>query len=125
MINEIFGWLWILIGFVSGMLIGMRFHDEKWLGGYGSHQRRLVRLGHIAFLGLGIINILFVVSLPRINLGQFLFNSVSNAFIIGAITMPLCCFLLAWQKKYLFLFAIPVLSLIYAVLMTIGGLYRP
>ena len=58
-INEVFGWLWIMLGFLSGMVIGLLFHDEQWLGGYASCPRRLIRLGHISFVGLGILNILF------------------------------------------------------------------
>ena len=43
-INLIAAWLGILLGFVSGMGLGMFFHNEKWLGGYASHKRRLYRL---------------------------------------------------------------------------------
>ena len=65
MINEAFGWAWIAIGFVGGFLLGTRFHDDGFLGGYGSWARRLLRLGHIACVALGALNILFAVSAPR------------------------------------------------------------
>ena len=52
-LNLFLGWLWILLGFVSGMALGMFFHRENWLGGYGSFKRRMYRLGHISFFGLG------------------------------------------------------------------------
>jgi len=57
--NLILAWLWILLGFVSGMMLGMFFHGENWLGGYGSFKRRMYRLGHISFFGLGAVNLLF------------------------------------------------------------------
>ncbi len=57
--NLVMAWLWILLGFVSGMALGMFFHGEKWLGGYGSFKRRMYRLGHISFFGLGAVNLLF------------------------------------------------------------------
>src|SRR5688500_9360107 len=68
MINEAFGWFWILVGFISGMVMGLRFAHEDWLGGYQSHARRMLRLGHISFVGLGVLNILFAHTLERIQL---------------------------------------------------------
>lgn len=124
LINEVFGWSWILLGFLSGMVIGLKFHHEEWLGGYGSHQRRLIRLGHISFLGLGILNILFAYSLVRVNLAPSLVSVASIAFIVGGITMPIACGLLAWQKRFHFVFFIPVSSLILAAVLTVWGLLR-
>ena len=36
------------------------------MGGYASLRRRMTRLGHISFFGLGIINVLFALSLIAI-----------------------------------------------------------
>lgn len=124
LINEVFGWSWILCGFLTGMVIGLKFHHEEWLGGYGSHQRRLIRLGHISFLGLGILNILFAYSLVRINLAPSLLSVASITFIVGGITMPISCGLLAWNKRFHFVFYIPVSSLILAAVLTVWGLLR-
>ena len=30
--NLILAWLWILLGFAAGMVLGMFFHGENWLG---------------------------------------------------------------------------------------------
>ncbi|HXR49058.1 MAG TPA: hypothetical protein VN784_16610, partial [Candidatus Limnocylindrales bacterium] len=57
--NLFLAWLWILLGFVTGMALGLFFHHENWLGGYGSFKRRMYRLGHISFFGLGAVNLLF------------------------------------------------------------------
>ena len=43
--NLLLAWLWICLGFLSGMLLGLFFHRENWLGGYGSLKRRMYRLG--------------------------------------------------------------------------------
>lgn len=40
-VNLLLAWLWILPGFVSGMLPRMFFHRENWLGGYASIKRRM------------------------------------------------------------------------------------
>ena len=41
------GWLGMLLGVVSGAVIGLFFHREDWMGGYQSCRRRLSRLRHI------------------------------------------------------------------------------
>src|SRR5262249_59491418 len=65
-LNAAFGWLWITLGMASGAVIGLRFHRSDWLGGYESWPRRLVRLGHISFFGLGILNLLFALTAPPV-----------------------------------------------------------
>lgn len=124
LINEVFGWFWITFGFVSGTLMGMKFQDENWMGGYGSYPRRLTRLGHISFLGLGILNILFAHSLERMVLTQSLHLLASYSFIVGGISMPICCYLMARQKKFQPLFAIPVISLNIGSILTFIGLIQ-
>jgi len=64
-INLILAWLWILLSFVSGMALGLFFHDEKGLSGYASFKRRMYRLGHISFFGLGAVNVLFYFTLKN------------------------------------------------------------
>ncbi len=125
MLNEAFGWLWVVMGFASGTLLGMKFQGEQWLGGYGSHPRRLIRLGHISFFGLGILNILFAHSLERIHLSPILFMLASRSLILGALTMPVCCGLMAWKREFQPLFIVPVLSLLIGGVLTFLGLVIP
>jgi hypothetical protein len=40
-------WLGVVAGMVSGAVMGLFFHSDQWLGGYGSWPRRILRLGHI------------------------------------------------------------------------------
>lgn len=110
--NLMLAWLWILFGFVSGMILGMFFHDEKWLGGYGSYKRRMLRLGHISFFGLGLVNLLFCLTVRDFSLTGPNIHIASLAFIIGAITMPACCAAMAYSSKAWIFFAVPVVSLI-------------
>jgi hypothetical protein len=58
-LNLVGGWIGILAGVLSGALIGLFFHQDSWMGGYASYRRRLMRLGHVAFFGLGFLNIAF------------------------------------------------------------------
>jgi len=117
--NLFLAWLWILLGFVSGMWLGLFFHDENWLGGYGSFKRRMYRLGHISFFGLGAVNLLFCLTAQNFSLEGALLHFASLAFIAGAIAMPLCCLVMAHFPKARMLFAVPVISLITGGLLTL------
>ncbi|MGD0208582.1 MAG: hypothetical protein ABSC89_13355 [Verrucomicrobiota bacterium] len=111
-LNLVIAWLWILLGFVAGMVLGMFFHGENWLGGYGSFKRRMYRLGHISFFGLGVVNLLFCLTAQTFSLAGQLVSIASWAFIAGAITMPVCCVVMAHFPKAHLIFAVPVISLI-------------
>ena len=112
-LNLTVAWLAILLGLISGTLLGLFFHREDWLGGYGSWRRRMLRLGHISFFGTGLLNLSFALSAahlrheppPRV---------AALAFVVGAIAMPTVCFLSAWRQPLRHLFFIPVTSLIVA-----------
>lgn len=110
--NLCLAWLWILLGFASGMILGLFFHRENWLGGYGSFKRRLYRLGHISFFGLGALNLLFSLTVRNCALAGMAIDFASLAFIVGAVTMPVCCVAMAHFPKAHLIFSVPVVSLI-------------
>ena len=112
------GWTLVLAAFVSGALIGLRFHDESFLGGYSSFPRRILRLGHIALAALGALNVLFSLC-PIPAPGAWNAPWASKLWLAGATAMPAVCFLTAWQKPFRHLFFIPVGSLIAAVILTL------
>lgn len=124
MVNEAFGWLCITTGFVTGIALGAGFRGEQWLGGYASWRRRLLRLGHISLFGLGLLNILFALSSPRIHLDEPWLRAASWAFVIGGISMPLACALAAWRKASHPVFAVPVTALVFGGAATSIGLLR-
>lgn len=101
-----------MLGFLAGMIQGLFFHKEDWLGGYKSWPRRLMRLGHVAFFGMAFANLCLVVSLQHLNfeLDQLL----SFAFLIASYSMPLICYISAFYKPARHFFPIPVISLIMA-----------
>jgi hypothetical protein len=117
--NLILAWLWILLGFVSGMVLGMFFHGENWLGGYGSFKRRMCRLGHISFFGLGVLNLLFALTVQYYALAGRGIQFASGAFFLGAVTMPLCCAIVANFPKLHLVFSVPVVSLITGGVLTL------
>ncbi len=124
MINEAFGWAWVLMGFLTGALLGMGFAREGFLGGYGSWERRLLRLGHVSLVALGVLNILAAGSLERAALAPAWAQAASVSLIVGGVLMPACCGLAAWNKKTKSLFAAPVVALTFGVCVLTVGLVQ-
>ncbi len=119
--NLAFGWLWITLGFASGLLLGLFFHRDDWLGGYGSFARRMLRLGHIAAVALGAINILFALTIERAALADWERAVAAWGFVIGGVSMPLVCVLTAWSRAFRMLFCIPVASLLTVAVTMVRG----
>src|SRR5688572_7582198 len=123
-INLIAAWLGILLGFVSGMVLGMFFHREGWLGGYASLKRRMYRLGHIALFALGAVNLMFWLTMRNLPVSNPLAGWASSLFLLGAVTMPLCCVIMAHRPKLHLIFSIPVVSLIAAAVLTLAMIFN-
>jgi hypothetical protein len=104
-------WVGILLGCVAGAAQGLFFRRDDWLGGYGSWQRRMMRLGHISFFGLAFVNLAFALTVRTLDIdGSVIW--ASRLFILGAITMPLLCYVSSFKDAARHLFFIPVLSVI-------------
>ena len=117
-------WIAMLVGLLSGTLIGVFFHRADWLGGYADWPRRMVRLGHISFLGTGLLNLAFTLTLAHLDMSGKL-PIASVALVVGAVSMPTVCFLSAWHKPLRHLFFVPVISLVTGVGgLIFGGLLR-
>lgn len=106
-VNLFAGWSGFLAGALTGAALGLFFYREDWLGGYQSFSRRILRLGHIACFGLGLINILFALTAATLPPSRWL-HLGSIALVIGLIAMPSVCFLSAWRHGFRRLFFIPV-----------------
>jgi hypothetical protein len=103
------GWSLIAAGLGSGTLLGLRFHDEKFLGGYASWTRRLLRLGHVACVALGMANLLLAATVPSAP------PSAALGLALGSVAMPLACLVVAFRPRWRPLFAAPVALLLVAV----------
>ena len=108
-VNLYAAWIGFLLGCVAGAVTGLFFHDKDWLDGYSSWPRRLVRLGHISLFGIGFLNLCFALTARALGLESGL-NAASGLFLLGAVTMPLVCYLSAWRMAFRHLFFIPALS---------------
>lgn len=121
-INLFAAWIGMLLGGIMGAVQGLFFHNEEWLGGYGTWKRRMMRLGHISFFGIAFINISFAVTANIMGIEQEV-SIPSVLFIIGAIGMPLICYLSAFKKGFRHLFFIPALSIIGGVVSLLWIMY--
>jgi len=118
-LNLLVAWFSIVLGFASGFALGLNFHREDWLGGYSSHKRRLYRLGHISFFGLGTLNLLFYLTTRQLSLSSVPMQLAGWGFAIGAFSMPVCCAIMAHRARWRALFLLPVSSLVAAGILTI------
>jgi hypothetical protein len=110
-LNLLAGWLGILLGVLFGIALGLRFHDDAWLGGYASWPRRMLRLGHVSFFGIGFLNIAFALTVNGLRLEQGVLWP-SALLLVAAATMPLVCCLAAFRPACRQLFVLPVGSVV-------------
>ena len=117
-------WIGMTLGCIAGAIPGLFFHAEDWLGGYGSWRRRMIRLGHISFFGLGLINLAFAQTATNLELTGGL-SVCSILLVVGAVAMPLVCYLSAWQIAFRHLFFIPATSVTVGIAMFLWRIATP
>lgn len=124
-INIKFGWIWLFLGILLAMILGLYAFQSDWLGGYTSLTRRFIRLGHIAFIATALVNILYGLSIDTIKLPHRIKTIGSYSMIIAAVTMPTICILAAINQFFQTIFFIPALAFALAIfIMALGQLKR-
>ena len=113
----------MLVGVVAGAALGLRFHGEAWLGGYGSWKRRMLRLGHVSFFGLGLLNIAFALTAQALDLKVGLAGA-SGLLLVGAVSMPAVCGVSAFWPAARHAFFVPVGSVGIAAALFLVALAR-
>ncbi|MBT3293755.1 MAG: hypothetical protein HN919_01715 [Verrucomicrobia bacterium] len=116
MINITAAWIGFLLGAVSGAIPGLFFHRATWLGGYTSWPRRLIRLAHISFFGIGLLNL--GLGLTGMATGATS-AAASTLMLVGAVTMPAVCYASAWRSHFRHLFFIPAGAVMLAIALLI------
>lgn len=120
-LNLLAGWVGVVGGVLSGAVIGLFFHRDEWSGGYGAFARRMLRLGHISFFGIGFLNFALALTFASVALAPMHVEVAAYAMVAGAVTMPLTCFLTAWRKPFRHLFFLPVSSVLVSALAVVTG----
>lgn len=112
-INITAAWIGFALGCLSGAVPGLFFHREDWLGGYTAWPRRLLRLAHIAFFGIGFLNLGLGLTGQALDLTA---PAASILMIVGAVTMPAVCYASAFKPIFRHLFFIPAGSVLLSII---------
>lgn len=118
------GWIGMSLGLVSGALIGLGFHRDEFAGGYSSFRRRLLRLGHVAFFALGMINVLFALTLTSSSVTPVSPAIASASLAAASFAMPAVCFLTAWKRPFRHVFPLPVILVAIPFVLLLEGMVR-
>jgi len=122
-LNFYAGWLGFLVGCVAGAIPGLLFHNKDWLGGYDSWQRRMIRLAHISFFGIGFLNLLFALTVRSLVLEGPQLKMASVLLVVGIVAMPTVCYLSAWRQFFRHIFFIPALSVITSITLLLWRMF--
>jgi hypothetical protein len=127
--NRRVGWASTCVGAATGLVLGLWSFDgpfavPEWLGGYDQTGRRLARLGHIAFFGLGILNVLVAGELRRGALGRRGARAASWAMNFGNVFLPLSLFAAAAFRPLKYFMSVPAVAVFVALVITAWGVWR-
>jgi len=127
--NRVIGWGSLSTGVLTGLILGLWSFDgplstPAWLGEYGDTARRLARLGHIAFFGLGILNLFLARELLRLPLSARARRIAAVTMNFGNIGLPLTLFLAAAYPPAKYVLSIPASSVLVALVITFLGVVR-
>ena len=107
--NITFGLFGILAGLAVGAPMARAFFEPAWLGGYGSLERRLLRLAHIAFIALGAWNIVVGMALEQGVMHASSETWICSSLVFGALMMPLLLLAAIRLRAALWVLPIPFL----------------
>ena len=116
MINITAAWIGFLLGCVSGAIPGLFFHKPEWLGSYTSWPRRLIRLAHISFFGIGFLNLGLGLTGKVLGIAS---PVASVLMMVGAVMMPTVCYASALRPAFRHLFFIPAGSVLVSIVLFI------
>ncbi len=124
--NRRVGWVSTCLGAASGLILGLWSFDgpfavPQWLGAYDDTGRRLARLGHIAFFGLGILNLLLAAELRRHSLRSWVRRPASWTMNFGNVFLPLTLFAAAAYRPLKYTMSVPAVAVFLALLLTAYG----
>ncbi len=127
--NRAVAWSSLALGAATGLILGLWSFDgpmpvPEWLGEYGDTNRRLARLGHIAFFGLGILNLLLARELPGLRLGAGGKRVAAVAMNFGNVFLPLTLFAAAAYRPLKYLMPLPALAVTVAMTIAAWGALR-
>lgn len=128
-LNIVWGWCWMVLGILSGSLLGMwsfagpmptpKGHED-----YANLPRRLVRLAHIAFFMLPLICVAYGMFIDKAVLSEQMKQIGSICMIICMIGVPLLLIAASFKIIFKYFEAIPVTAGIIALMIMAYGQYQ-
>jgi hypothetical protein len=125
--NIRFGWLWILAGIILGAILGMWSFNGPLpspIGAYDALPRRMIRLSHIAFIALSIINILYGYEIDSLRIGEKAKKSGSLLLILGSVLMPTFLIISAFFEPFKYILMIPAMLILASLVIMAFGKFR-
>lgn len=124
--NREVAWWSLALGAATGLLLGLwsfdgPFPTPAFLGAYDETARRLARLGHIAFFGLGFINLFLAAELPRLALTDRVRRLAARAMNFGNLGLPITLFAASAYAPLKYAMSIPATSVLLALVLTAYG----
>jgi hypothetical protein len=125
---RLFAWISFVMGVVTGLTLGLwsfdgPFPTPEWLGDYDSLSRRMTRLGHIAYFGLGFLTLLLAWELPKLTLDARQKTIAAKMMIFGNMFLPLTLFAASIYHPLKYLMPIPALCVLVAMSVAAKGAY--
>ncbi|MES9857427.1 MAG: hypothetical protein ABW166_12590 [Sedimenticola sp.] len=126
---RLFAWVSFVLGVVTGLVLGLwsfdgPFPTPDFLGDYDSLSRRMTRLGHIAYFGLGFLTLLLSWELSKLILDAREKMLAARMMILGNMFLPLTLFAASIYHPLKYLMPIPALCVLVAMSIAARGAYR-
>lgn len=121
-----FAWAWMAFGILVGLIIGMWSFDgpvptPDAVGAYDSTARRLIRLGHVAFIMLPLISMSYAVHIVDTSLSPENKLLAVKLCWLGMVGVPVTCISGAFVRPTKYLMSIPACSFFVCLVMMAVG----
>lgn len=122
--NLAVGWSSIAIGAVTGLILSLWSFNgpvpvPEGIGAYVDLSRRLMRLGHIAFFGLGILNIMLARHVASCRLEPAIARLALASMNLGNILLPPILIAASFFTPLKYAASLPAMAV--AIALTIGA----
>ena len=121
-----FAWGWMAFGIFIGLIIGMWSFDgpaptPAIVGDYDSCARRLIRLGHVAFIMLPLISMSYAIHIVDTSLAADTKLLAVKLCWFGMVGVPVTCMTGALVRPTKYLMAFPAISMFVCLVMMAVG----